>query len=162
MSKGYVYVLSNPSMPGLVKIGRSISGGFARAKSFYQTGVPDSFVLEFEIFCDWHEWLETETHKALRSDRYSDKREFFKVTVAEATDTILKLYLEGISGSDSKVVDALCADVHVDLLNLAYQLDLPPLDVFEAVGYLSEFSVRQAIATYREVLARRKAAAEAN
>lgn len=53
-SKGYVYILSNPSMPGILKIGRSINGGKGRADALYKndTGVASPFALEFEMIFD--------------------------------------------------------------------------------------------------------------
>ncbi len=77
MNEGYVYVLSNPAMPGLMKIGRSGNGGKSRASSIYQTGVPSPFKLEFEMYVS--NCVETEAliHERLDSKRYNKKREFF-------------------------------------------------------------------------------------
>jgi len=49
MKQGYVYILTNPSMPGLVKIGRSKNGGRKRASDLYQTGVPTPFRKRSEL-----------------------------------------------------------------------------------------------------------------
>lgn len=56
MSKGYVYVLSNPCMPGIVKIGKTTRSVEDRANELYQTGVPEPFkVEEFFHSPDCHE-----------------------------------------------------------------------------------------------------------
>ena len=45
---GYVYILSNPVMPGLVKIGMTERENLdARLKELYSTGVPVPFVCEY-------------------------------------------------------------------------------------------------------------------
>lgn len=86
---GYVYVLSNPSMPGVVKIGFSNAGGKARSKQLYTTSVPNAFKLEFEVLVDRPERLERSVHNELKASRVTDNREFFKLSVAEAIATIL-------------------------------------------------------------------------
>lgn len=87
---GYVYVLSNPAMPGLRKIGRSIKGGHSRAKSMYQTGVPAPFVLEFEMLVNCAATIEALAHEQLSRYRVSKSREFFKVDLLTAKHAIIE------------------------------------------------------------------------
>jgi hypothetical protein len=86
---GYVYILSNPSMPGLLKIGRSVNGGQSRAKNMYQTGVPSPFVLEFEMLVDCPEDVEALAHEALQGNRPSRSREFFSVDLMTAKHAVI-------------------------------------------------------------------------
>ena len=46
--KGWVYVVSNPSMPGLLKIGRTNSAVEVRIKDLDSTGVATPFKKEYE------------------------------------------------------------------------------------------------------------------
>jgi hypothetical protein len=39
-SEGIVYVLTNPAIPGMVKIGKTCRGMAARLNELYSTGVP--------------------------------------------------------------------------------------------------------------------------
>lgn len=88
MSKGYVYVLSNPCMPGIVKIGKTTRSVEDRANELYQTGVPEPFkVEEFFHSPDCHE-LEGIAHEALADYRVSASREFFRLPASEAIDLI--------------------------------------------------------------------------
>ena len=47
MTEGWVYCLSNPSMPGLLKIGMTLQTPEKRAKGLFSTGVAEAFVIEF-------------------------------------------------------------------------------------------------------------------
>ena len=87
-TKGYVYVLSNPSMPGLLKIGQSRNGGQSRAKQLSNTGAPTPFVVDYELFVDDCVGVECEVHKALGEKRVSKDREFFKCALKEAIAAI--------------------------------------------------------------------------
>ena len=52
MSKGYVYVLSNEFMPGLLKIGMTTRSPEDRAKQIGDaTGVPVPFKVEHSVLC---------------------------------------------------------------------------------------------------------------
>lgn len=84
MSKGYVYVMSNPSMPGLVKIGWSVVGATHRAKSLSNTSVPSAFAVEFEILCLDPEKAEERAHRAAHRQRVTGRREFFRLPINEA------------------------------------------------------------------------------
>jgi len=89
MSEGYIYILSNPSMPGLIKIGRSVHGGWRRAKEINQTGVPTPFILEFEMLTKNHEDIEGNVHEVLSNNRESDNREFFRVDIEQAIAEVI-------------------------------------------------------------------------
>lgn len=83
-TKGYVYILSNESFPGLLKIGASKIGGHRRAEELYSAGLPSPFILEFEIFCNNAFAAEAIVHNVLLECRHNDKREFFKIELEAA------------------------------------------------------------------------------
>lgn len=78
MSAGYVYILINASMPGLVKVGRTLRDARARARELQSTGVPTAFEVAYEIFSEDHEALERRLHERLDEFRVADNREFFR------------------------------------------------------------------------------------
>lgn len=84
MSKGYVYVLTNEYMPGLVKIGKTTRNPEGRANELYQTGVPAPFRVAFEVICPDCGEVEAWVHRDLAPHRVNSSREFFKVDVAAA------------------------------------------------------------------------------
>ncbi len=134
--KGYVYVLTNPSMPGLVKIGRSKISGFARAESIYKgdTGVPQPFEVHFE--CIFENCIEAEAalHEDLREFRLNPKREFF---VMEPDDAVLAVVRERSIWLNHTVVDAELEIDEVYLSYLASQLDLPLHEVTYALNHVN-------------------------
>lgn len=75
---GYIYILSNPSMPDVYKVGRSINGGKYRAEQLFTTGVPERFELIFELYTSCCYWVEKAAHQYLNNYRISDNREFFR------------------------------------------------------------------------------------
>ena len=86
-----VYVLTNPAMPGLVKIGWTTQADAnIRISQLYTTGVPVPFTLEFA--CKVANALEVERalHIAFAPNRINPRREFFKID-AEQAIAILKL-----------------------------------------------------------------------
>jgi hypothetical protein len=78
MSVGYIYILSNPAMPGLLKVGYTCANVDQRIKELTApTAVPSAFVLEhFRLTKDVEE-VETLVHTELTNYRLSDSREFF-------------------------------------------------------------------------------------
>nr|WP_250807776.1 GIY-YIG nuclease family protein [Neorhizobium tomejilense] len=82
---GYVYLLSNPSMPGLVKIGRTTRDPARRAGELTAaSGVPTPFYLEGFIKTDDAVRTEAEIHRRMGADRVNRRREFFRADPAEA------------------------------------------------------------------------------
>lgn len=85
----WVYVLSNVSMPNLIKIGSTTKAPEERAKQISRgTGVPTNFDVEFAFRCFNAEALERELHKFFKSSRTSNDREFFHLSSEEATQAI--------------------------------------------------------------------------
>ena len=99
-TKGYVYILSNESFPGLLKIGASKIGGHRRSEELYSAGVPTPFILEFEIFCDDAFNVEAVVHDNLEYHRSNNKREFFKIELQEAILEITSACFMGKFGKD--------------------------------------------------------------
>lgn len=92
--KGYVYVLTNASMPGLVKIGKTTRNPEVRAAELFVTGVPSAFKVAFclkSFDCGLCERL---VHRELGRYRVSHDREFFNCEVGRAISTIEGVTLE--------------------------------------------------------------------
>jgi hypothetical protein len=91
MSLSVVYVLSNPAMPGLVKIGNTQNDDAAvRMQQLYTTGVPFPFDVEFVCRVPNPDEVERALHTAFAPQRINPKREFFKIEATQAI-AILKL-----------------------------------------------------------------------
>ena len=74
-----VYVLTNPAMPGLVKIGRTGTEEAAvRLTQLYTTGVPFPFKLEFAARVPNAEEVEGALHRAFGPHRVNPRRDFFR------------------------------------------------------------------------------------
>jgi hypothetical protein len=81
---GYIYILSNPKMNGLVKIGystRAVEDRVAELNS--PTGVPAPFELEAYFVSTSPEDQERQIHDALAAKRVKG-REFFEISVGYA------------------------------------------------------------------------------
>ena len=73
---GYVYVLSNESMPGLYKIGCTYKNPSKRARDLYSTGVPAPFVVEYCVHIENYTYIEKVAHSNLSNYNYN--KEFFR------------------------------------------------------------------------------------
>lgn len=145
MSKGYVYILSNPAMPGLLKIGRSIHGGKQRANQLFQTGTPAPFALEFEIFVDEPSIVEAEVHKAMECCREFKGREFFRVGLCDAVIEVMK---HAAACFDHRVEQVDMCNAVDALTALSKKVGVPPIIGCSAASFISEFSMRDAVAKY--------------
>jgi hypothetical protein len=91
----WVYVLSNPSFNGMLKIGYTKNAPELRSEQLYKgTGVPTPFKLEFAKQCLNGEMLERLTHKYLKRDRVNNEREFFYTKLDDVVSTINKLHAD--------------------------------------------------------------------
>jgi len=96
---GFVYVLTNISMPGLVKIGYTTHLPEDRAEGLFKTGVPTPFEIVFRILSMFPKILEQLVHEDLNNFRVRAKKEFFAVAPEKAVDSILlhRQFVDGIS-----------------------------------------------------------------
>lgn len=82
--QGFIYLLTNVSMPGLVKIGATRKHPIQRAKELgATTGVPGEFTLAY--YRDYLDCFlaETLTHQVFDRFRVNESREFFRVSVGD-------------------------------------------------------------------------------
>ena len=94
MEYGIVYLLTNPVMPGLVKIGMTAQEDIdRRMKELYTTGVPVPFECQFACKVKKGDCakIERALHKAFAPQRINANREFFRIQVEQAK-AILELF----------------------------------------------------------------------
>ena len=90
--KGIVYVLTNPAMPDLVKIGMTTREHVdGRMKELYSTGVPVPFECAYACEVEDCEVVEKALHTAFGPNRPNPNREFFTIDKEQAI-AILKLF----------------------------------------------------------------------
>lgn len=151
MSKGYVYVLSNPSMPGMVKIGRTERPVQQRATDLWQTGVPTPFKVECEVLSPNCAEMELAAHDRFHESRVSEGREFFRV---ECTDVrnFLDRHLLGqlrdfVSEFDERQVlvqEPFCLD-EATIFKLADEMSQSEYDIAAALSFVSADDLRPAL-----------------
>ena len=92
LALGWLYIFSNPSMPGLVKIGFSTRDPSLRIKELDGTGIPTPFRTIYWALVEEPDAIEKSLHEHLKHYRVSEQREFFKISELGA----IKLALEFI------------------------------------------------------------------
>jgi len=93
-----VYVLTNASMPGLTKIGRTTQADMAvRMSQLYTTGVPVPF--ECVYACEVNDCREVEEalHTAFGGTRVNPNREFFKIEPERVVAVLRLLAVEDVT-----------------------------------------------------------------
>ncbi|HHY0582672.1 TPA: GIY-YIG nuclease family protein, partial [Vibrio parahaemolyticus] len=85
---GYVYVLTNPSMPNLIKVGYTCGTVFERARQLSTTSVAHPFKVCYLARVRKPLEVEQEVHVLLDDTRVNASREFFASTVKEAISAI--------------------------------------------------------------------------
>jgi hypothetical protein len=84
--RGWVYVLTNKAMPGLVKIGFSTKDPFLRAQELEGTGLPHPYVVEYDVLVIEPRDVEQAVHTQLRA--HNESKEFFRAEVIAAVNAI--------------------------------------------------------------------------
>lgn len=129
---GIVYVLTNDSMPGLVKIGMTTRKDLSqRLNELYTTGVPQQFECAFacEVEAEKCKDLEKALHTAFDPQRVNPNREFFKIKPSQAI-AILKCFDQ--MNVTSEVIQDLEKNTNEEEEVQANKINRrPPLNFFE-------------------------------
>ena len=105
-SPGIIYVLTNPSMPDLVKIGRTSQGDVSsRISQLYTTGVPLPFDCVRAVSVNDAIGVEKALHKAFEPNRLNQNREFFEISVEQVTSLLDLVKVEDVTPGIQKDAD---------------------------------------------------------
>ena len=97
MEAGYVYLLSNPSLPDLVYIGKTTRNPFEHAAELsHHTGTPSPFLVLFVLYVSNIDHVERVIHIRLQHHRHERGSEFFKFPATEAIQIMMKAGLSSI------------------------------------------------------------------
>ena len=94
MAEGFIYILRNETMPGLLKIGMTTQVPMERARDLHTTGVPAPFKVELTIYHEDCVKMERLIHLTLGQSRHSQRREFFRIDLVEAKVRVSEIVLE--------------------------------------------------------------------
>ena len=97
MSEGIVYVLTNPAMPKLVKIGKTGRGVETRLNDLYTTGVPLPFECAYAARVEDMDKVEKAFHNAFGPYRVNPRREFFEIEPEQAIGLLDLMKLEDMT-----------------------------------------------------------------
>lgn len=84
--RGWVYVITNKAIPGLVKVGYTLKDPNVRARELDGTGMPHPYVVEYEVFVEGPREIERLTHSRLSCAR--EAKEWFRCGVSAAISEI--------------------------------------------------------------------------
>ena len=97
MNEGIVYVLTNPAMPKLVKIGKTGRGVETRLNDLYTTGVPLPFECAYAARVADMDKVEKAFHNAFGPYRVNPRREFFEIEPEQAIGLLDLMKLEDMT-----------------------------------------------------------------
>ena len=97
MSEGTVYVLTNPAMPGMVKIGKTTRDVSFRLADLYSTGVPLPFECEYAALVKDVDETEKAFHIAFHPNRVNPRREFFNIKSEQAIILLKQMAIEDVT-----------------------------------------------------------------
>lgn len=90
---GWLYVISSPSLPGLVKLGctRRLNPAL-RVRELSSSSLPEPFKAHCFVFSDDCFELENNIHKYFDKERVNPDREFFRIEPKEAIDVLKEIF----------------------------------------------------------------------
>ncbi|MGB0343128.1 MAG: GIY-YIG nuclease family protein [Parvibaculales bacterium] len=126
---GIVYLLTNPAMPGLVKIGKTTRDDpQLRMGDLYTSGVPLPFDCELAVQVEDESAVEAALHQAFEPDRVNPRREFFKIDISQA-EALLRLL--GTADVTPEITEQNDADSESKSAAEQYKKRRPPLNFIE-------------------------------
>lgn len=108
-TQGIVYILTNPAIPNMIKIGMTnVEDVKLRMAQLYTTGVPLPFECVYAAKVVNHEKVEKALHTAFGPDRVNPKREFFEIDAAQAIAIIKLMEIQDVTPNveqEKEVID---------------------------------------------------------
>ena len=99
-----VYVLTNPSIPDIVKIGRTTDLE-SRMRSLYNTSIPVPFECYFACTVEDANYEERQIHDAFDDFRVNPNREFFRVNPERIVSILDMVMIEDVTPKEDIVED---------------------------------------------------------
>lgn len=93
---GYIYFLTNISMPGMIKVGFTTGQVEERAVQLGGTGVPTPFTIGAQFYVTNPNEIEKKVHDTLKGLRVNDQREFFQGELSEILKICFPIIVEAI------------------------------------------------------------------
>lgn len=132
--KGWVYLITNPSIEKLIKIGYTLKDPDLRAKELRNTGTPLDYKVEYEILCSNPRRTEKAVHNQLDSHRID--REWFNCDLNTAIEAVRKhvsgkIYYENTRNTSPSNV---CAPNIGEKIESFSSIDSDLSDVLKLIG----------------------------
>ena len=102
--EGIVYIISNPAMPGLVKIGKT-NNLESRMRSLYNSGVPLPFRCVYAKRVKNYSFIEKKLHSGLAGIRENMNREFFRIPEEHVINLLEMIEGEDVTPRDDNFED---------------------------------------------------------
>ena len=136
-SSQIIYVLTNPAMPGLVKIGKTTQQEVdGRMKQLYGTGVPVPFDCAFACQVkDAHE-VEKALHFAFGNMRVNPNREFFRIETERVVAVLKLLKVDDITAEFEEKIESEVDQADKQSAQNLKDIKRPRMDFYE-LGILS-------------------------
>ncbi len=111
--KGWVYIITNKSMPSLLKVGFSTKDPALRARELYTTGVPHPYVVEYDALVNNPRNVEQKAHFLLKA--YQENKEWFRCDISTAIFAIKQAADNSViseSNKDDLIISEILNEVH--------------------------------------------------
>lgn len=109
--RGWVYVMSNRSMPNLVKVGFSTKDPDLRAKELDHTGTPHPYVVDYEALVHHPYKVEQKAHKLLA--QFNEGKEWFRCSAEDAIYAIKQATVGEVLQESFRKVDRQAVEARV-------------------------------------------------
>ena len=140
---GIVYLLTNPAMPGLVKIGKTTRDDpKVRMSELYSTGVPVPFECVKAVKVEDEAAIESALHTAFGPSRVNSQREFFEIDAVQASVLLDQLGTEDVTpqiNAENETIDKQSRDAAKRLIsrrpNLNFdEMSIPPGSILQSTN----------------------------
>ena len=140
---GIIYLLTNPAMPGLVKIGKTTRDDpKVRMGELYSTGVPVPFQCVKAVKVDDEAAIESALHTAFGPSRVNSQREFFEIDAVQASVLLDQLGTKDVTpqiNAENETIDKQSRDAAKRLIsrrpNLNFdEMSIPPGSILQSTN----------------------------